>query len=107
MSNNIKQDKYPIQTRILALPKPEWHQQICDYILSSLQSALPDKFSDLAFSGGHHVCVGQWLARIEIDAMFKEILTRMKNIRLVGEPSWLESNFLFGFKEMYITFDKA
>lgn len=61
----------------------------------------------VAFGGGHHVCIGQWLARIEIDVMFKEILSRLKNIQVVGEPTWLESNFLFGFKEMNITFDKA
>lgn len=59
----------------------------------------------IAFGGGHHICVGQWLARIEIDEMFKEVLSRFKNIQVVGEPQWLESNFLFGLKNMEITFE--
>jgi len=65
-----------------------------------------DNSKHIAFGGGNHVCIGQWLARIEIDEIFKEILLRFKNIKIVGEPTWLESNFLFGLKSMDITFDK-
>ena len=59
----------------------------------------------IAFGSGHHICVGQWLARVEIDVMLKEILSRLKNIQLAEEPTWLESNFLFGLKTMNISFD--
>jgi len=65
-----------------------------------------DSSKHLAFGGGHHVCIGQWLARIEIDEIFKEILLRFKNIKIIGEPTWLGSNYSFGLKSMQITFDK-
>lgn len=60
----------------------------------------------LAFGGGHHICVGQWIARMEIDVMLKEILSRLHNIRLIGEPEWLGSNFIFGLNRMQIGFDQ-
>lgn len=80
----------------------------------------PEKFNDphkidftrtankhLAFGGGNHICVGQWIARIEIDIMLREVLTRMKDITLASEPEWLESNFLFGLKHLHIKFNAA
>lgn len=60
----------------------------------------------LAFGGGHHICIGQWIARIEIDVMLKEVLSRLHNIEIIGEPEWLGSNFIFGLSQMRIRFDK-
>jgi cytochrome P450 len=51
----------------------------------------------LAFGGGGpHFCLGAPLARIEIRALLREILTRLPDLRPAGEPSWLASNFIFG-----------
>lgn len=61
--------------------------------------------SHIAFGGGHHICLGQWLARAEIDAMLYEVLKRLHNIKILGEVKWLQSNFVFGLAEMNITFD--
>ncbi|MFC3069302.1 cytochrome P450 [Phenylobacterium soli] len=61
----------------------------------------------IAFGNGPHVCLGQHLARIEIDAMFKEVLTRMKDFELAAEPEWLASNFISGPKAMPVRFRKA
>jgi len=59
----------------------------------------------IAFGGGHHVCLGQWFARLEIDAILKEVLTRMKNIQPAGEVSWMQSNFISGLTSMPVTFE--
>jgi cytochrome P450 len=59
----------------------------------------------LAFGGGHHVCLGQWYARLEIDAIFTEMLTRMKNLRLLEAPQWLNSTFISGMTHMPIGFE--
>jgi len=59
----------------------------------------------LAFGGGVHVCLGQHIARIEIDAMLQEVLERMENIQLTDQPHWLESNFISGPKTMPVTFE--
>jgi len=61
----------------------------------------------LAFGGGHHVCLGQWFARLEIDAIMKEVLTRMEDIQIAGETSWMPSNFISGLTSMPVRFKKA
>lgn len=59
----------------------------------------------LAFGGGHHICLGQWFARLEIDAILREVLTRLKNIELAGDLAWLSSNFISGLTRMPVRFE--
>jgi cytochrome P450 len=61
----------------------------------------------IAFGGGPHVCLGQHLARIEIDAVLVEVLTRMKNLEVTGSPEWLASTFISGPKRMTVRFTPA
>jgi cytochrome P450 len=58
----------------------------------------------LAFGAGPHVCLGQHIARIEIDAMFREVLSRLTDFQLAAEPEWLPSNFISGPKAMPLRF---
>jgi len=58
----------------------------------------------IAFGTGPHGCLGQHIARIEIDAMLIEVLTRMKDIRLAAPPKWLPSNFISGPQTMNVMF---
>jgi cytochrome P450 len=58
----------------------------------------------LAFGAGPHVCLGQHIARIEIDAMLSEVLRRMEDFELAGEPEWLASNFISGPRTMPLRF---
>jgi hypothetical protein len=51
-------------------------------------------------AGGPHFCLGANLARREITVMFEEIRRRLPELRVVGEPSYLESNFINGIKRM-------
>ena len=59
----------------------------------------------IAFGTGPHGCLGQHIARIEIDAILSEVLTRMNGFALAGAPEWLPSNFISGPKTMPIRFD--
>lgn len=61
----------------------------------------------IAFGTGAHVCLGQHIARVEIDCMIAEVIGRMTEIELAGEPIWLPSNFISGIKSMPITFRAA
>jgi cytochrome P450 len=61
----------------------------------------------IAFGTGPHGCLGQHIARIEIDAMLMEVLTRMKDIRLADAPKWLPSNFISGPQMMPVAFTPA
>jgi cytochrome P450 len=54
----------------------------------------------IAFGTGPHGCLGQHIARIEIDAMLTEVLTRMEDFELPSAPQWLESNFISGPRTM-------
>ncbi|HEV2650322.1 MAG TPA: cytochrome P450, partial [Rhizomicrobium sp.] len=58
----------------------------------------------IAFGTGPHGCLGQHIARIEIDAMLMEVLTRMNDFKLGGAPRWLPSNFISGPQVMPVTF---
>jgi cytochrome P450 len=74
----------------------------------------PDEFDlsrspnpHVAFGGGTHVCLGQHIARVEIDAMLHEVLARLTDIELDGEPEWLPSTFISGPRRMPIRFRAA
>jgi cytochrome P450 len=55
----------------------------------------------LGFGGpGPHFCLGAHLARREITVMFKELFRRMPDIQAVGEPDYLQSNFINGIKHL-------
>ena len=43
--------------------------------------------------GGPHFCLGTSLARQEMTVLFRELLTRLPDIRTVGEPDLVASNF--------------
>jgi cytochrome P450 len=58
----------------------------------------------IAFGTGPHGCLGQHIARIEIDAMLREVLTRMGGFELAAPVEWLPSNFISGPKAMPLKF---
>ena len=50
--------------------------------------------------GGAHVCLGMWLARLEIRLLFQEFAKRVKSIQQTGPQQYLRSNFVGGIKSM-------
>lgn len=58
----------------------------------------------IAFGGGPHVCLGQHLARLEIDAVLSEVLSRLESIEVVAEPEWLASTFISGPRSLQVRF---
>jgi hypothetical protein len=74
----------------------------------------PDSFDidrmpnrQLAFGTGAHVCLGQHLARLETRILFEELLPRLRSVRLVGAPRYVESTFVNGLKSLPIAFELA
>jgi cytochrome P450 len=55
-------------------------------------------------AGGPHFCLGANLARREIRVMFEELLTRIPDIEVTGEPAMLRSSFIHGIKRMPASF---
>ncbi len=58
----------------------------------------------VAFGYGPHVCLGQFLAKLEIRLLFEELLARVDDIALDGEPAWVKANFVSGLKRLPIRF---
>ncbi|MFD0855435.1 cytochrome P450, partial [Actinomadura adrarensis] len=59
----------------------------------------------VGFGGpGPHYCLGANLARREITVMFRELFTRVPEIRSAGEPARLFSNFINGIKHLEFTY---
>ena len=58
----------------------------------------------VAFGIGEHFCLGASLARMELQVIFKEILTRLPDMELAAPPRRLRSNFVNGCKEMRVQF---
>ncbi|WP_189132739.1 cytochrome P450 [Wenjunlia tyrosinilytica] len=50
--------------------------------------------------GSPHFCLGNSLARLEIQIMFEELLPRVRDIRLTGDVPRVRSNFVNGIKEL-------
>jgi cytochrome P450 len=69
----------------------------------------PDEFdvdrdarAHLAFGHGPHFCLGSHLARVQMRALFTELLTRTSWLEPAGEPARLRSNFQRGVKRLPI-----
>jgi cholest-4-en-3-one 26-monooxygenase len=50
--------------------------------------------------GGSHFCLGANLARMELKLILTELVTRLPDMQLAGEPERLLSNFIGGIKHM-------
>lgn len=57
-----------------------------------------------AFGNGVHICLGLHLARMEIRALFAELLPRLEVIELAGEPKNSIANFVSGLKTLPVRY---
>lgn len=58
----------------------------------------------VGFGIGPHVCLGQYLAKVEMAVFFKELLSRIEHIELAGEPVESQTLFMGGLKRLPIRF---
>lgn len=64
----------------------------------------PDAKRHLAFGYGAHLCLGNALAKMEIRILFTEILKRIDDIQLTGDPAWVQASFVSGLKRLPISY---
>jgi cytochrome P450 len=74
----------------------------------------PDRFDirrqpnpHLVFGHGPHFCLGAHLARVQMRALFAEVLARTSDLRPAGPPAFLRSNFQRGVKRLPISWTAA
>jgi cytochrome P450 len=91
-----------------------------DWLLLSYQSANRDErvFDDpftfdvtradadrhLGFGFGRHYCLGAHLARLEIRALFRELIPRLESIELAGRPEQTASVLVSGPKRLPVSY---
>ncbi len=64
----------------------------------------------IAFGWGPHLCLGANLARLELRSIFREMFTRLKNIRFARPdfvPEYSHASFVRGIHSLPIVFDRA
>ncbi len=54
----------------------------------------------LAFGYGAHLCLGQFLAKLEMRVLYEELIKRLDWIELAGEPARTKSSFVSGLKSL-------
>jgi len=57
--------------------------------------------------GGPHLCLGMWLARLEVRVLFEELAKRITSIEPAGEARFLRSNFVGGIKNLPVTIKRT
>ncbi len=69
---------------------------------------LRDNSAQVGFGGpGPHFCLGAHFARRQLATIFRELLHRLPDIEVVGEPDYLRSSFINGIKHMTAEFTPA
>jgi cytochrome P450 len=58
----------------------------------------------VAFGHGVHFCLGAHLARLELRIFFEELLARVEDLQLAGEPSRTATVFVGGLKHLPISY---
>lgn len=76
------------------------------------ETAIPDPYTIdltrprnpfLSFGqGGPHICLGMWLAKLEVKIVLQELARRVKAMEQTAEHNYLRSNFIHGIKYLPI-----
>lgn len=64
-----------------------------------------DRPPHLTFGGGPHYCLGANLARAEIEEAFRVLPSKLRNLRLDGEPTWRVDTGITGPSSLPLAFD--
>lgn len=70
----------------------------------------PDQFqidrkgarNHLSFGFGIHRCMGNRLAELQLRILWEELLNRFDDIKVMGEPEHVQSNFVKGYSKMMV-----
>ncbi len=54
--------------------------------------------------GGPHVCLGMWLARLELRILMQELSKRIESVELTAPVAFVRSNFVGGIKRLPVRF---
>jgi cytochrome P450 len=61
----------------------------------------------LSMGTGHHACVGQHVAKLEMRTLWEELLPRLRAAELLEEPTFIATNWVGGLKKLQVRYDVA
>lgn len=56
----------------------------------------------LSFGFGVHRCMGNRLAELQLRILWEELLARFEHIEVIGEPEYVQSNFVRGYSKLMV-----
>lgn len=104
------QDDYELRGRkilkgeslLLCYPSGNRDEDVFDDPFDFRVDRSPNKI--ISFGHGGHMCLGMHLARLEMQAIYEELFSRVKSIELAGEPSFIRANFVGGPKSIPVRY---
>jgi cytochrome P450 len=90
---------------LMCYPSANRDEEVFERPFAFIADRAPNRH--LGYGYGIHACIGQHLARAEMIALFKELLSRVEDFELAGEPSWTQTSFLGGLKRLPIRYRAA
>ena len=104
------QDDYELRGRkilkgeslLLCYPSGNRDEDVFDDPFEFRVDRSPNKI--ISFGHGGHMCLGMHLARLEMQAIYEELFSRVKSIELAGEPSFIRANFVGGPKSIPVRY---
>lgn len=58
----------------------------------------------LSFGEGIHLCLGRYLARLELACLFPKVLASFPDMAIASEPEWIPDNITTGFSKFNVTY---
>ena len=84
------------ESLLLCYPSGNRDEEVFDDPFEFRVDRSPNKL--ISFGHGGHMCLGMHLARLEMQAIYEELFSRLKSIELAGDPSFIRANFVGGPK---------
>ncbi len=90
------------ESLLLCYPSGNRDEEVFDEPFKFKADRSPNKL--ISFGHGGHMCLGMHLARLEMQAIYEELFSRVKSIELAGEPSFIKANFVGGPKSIPVRY---
>lgn len=89
---------------LMAYPSANRDEEAFDRPFVFLADRAPNRH--VGFGFGIHACLGMYLAKVEMIAFMRELLSRVDELHLAGDTAWVETSFLGGVKRLPIRFSR-
>lgn len=90
------------ESLLLCYPSGNRDEEIFEDPYTFRADRSPNKL--ISFGYGGHMCLGMHLARLEMQAIYEELFSRIRSIELAGEPTFIKANFVGGPKSIPVRY---